>query len=281
MTAATNHIIDGPALIKKIITSYDVLLEGNRPGVMKKLGVSYEELATIHPGLIYCSLSGYGATGPYATRAGHDINYMAIAGALGLSGVAGQLPYLPGFQAADASGALSGALGILSALYSRDASRDPTQCGKGQFVDISLTESAMVLGLPSLSQAMSNEQYMPSRGSGALDGGLPNYNIYETNDARYLAVGALESHFWESFCSSMGRSDLVAGDRAAIKQYFKSKTMQEWVEILSKFDGCCIEPILDSYEVLSHPLHRNRKAVLVSDNPSPDISSPQVVLGPR
>lgn len=271
---------DGPELLKKIIPSYDILLEGNRPGVMKKLGVSYEDLSRIHPGLIYCSLSGYGATGPYATRAGHDINYMAIAGALGLSGKIDHVPYLPGFQAADASGALSGAIGVLSALYARDASRDPTQRGKGQFVDVSLTESAMVLGLPTLSQALTEDATVTPRGKGALDGGLVNYNIYETKDGRYLAVGALEMHFWESFCSAMEQPELAKGDDTAVSSFFKTKTYDQWMEILSKLSGCCVEPVLEPSEVLKHPLHRERNAVIESSS-NEDIASPQVVLGPR
>eukprot|EP00604_Paraphysomonas_vestita_P001414 CAMPEP_0174823788 /NCGR_PEP_ID=MMETSP1107-20130205/27627_1 /TAXON_ID=36770 /ORGANISM="Paraphysomonas vestita, Strain GFlagA" /LENGTH=155 /DNA_ID=CAMNT_0016047819 /DNA_START=1 /DNA_END=465 /DNA_ORIENTATION=- len=155
---------------------------------MKRLGIDYDELKKENPRLIYCSITGYGSTGSYSKRAGHDINYMALAGMIGLSGKSGTVPPLPGFQGADASGAMQAVIGIQSAIIERFTTN------VGQFVDVSLTEAAMALAVPSLAAQIASKDM--ERGTSLLDGGIINYNIYETKDQKYITVGALEDHFW-------------------------------------------------------------------------------------
>ncbi len=134
----------GLEVLRRLVPTVDVVVESNRPGVMDKLGFGYEDLKKLNPGIVYCSLSGYGATGPFNHRAGHDMNYMATAGALAVSGEEGTTPTTIGFQAADVTGTLNGVIGILAALYER------RMTGVGQHVDVSMTEAALGLALPSL-----------------------------------------------------------------------------------------------------------------------------------
>ena len=280
---------DAASVIHRIISEFDVVIEGNRPGVMDRLGIGYDALSKINPKIIYCSLSGYGSTGPMSTRAGHDVNYMAIAGLLGLTRTNNNQAQLLGFQAADSTGSLQGALGIMAALLERGIS------GTGQKVDISLTESAMVLAMPSLSLALAGVDVPP--GKGMLDGGLPNYNVYKTSDGKSISVGSLEPHFWGKICTHIDRKDLMSPKTTYtdVEQLFLSKSAKEWAEIAIATDAC-MEIVLSPEELVQHPQHVSRKVFLSSDEEingnkvkdegdnrkSPTISRPpQMVVGPR
>src|SRR5687768_4309328 len=173
----------------KMVDMADVVVESFRPGVMDKLGIGYAELAARNPKIIVCSISGFGQTGPYALRAGHDLNYIALAGVLGMTGPAGGPPQMPGVQIADlAGGALWGATAILGALVGRDRN------GKGAHLDISMTEGSLALLAAELGNFFCGAK--PTRGTEMLNGAAACYGVYRTKDDRYLAVGALEPKFW-------------------------------------------------------------------------------------
>lgn len=197
---------------KALVKTADVVLESFRPGVMEKLGCGYETLRQINPRLVYASLTGYGQTGPYRDRAGHDMNYLAIAGVLDQIGTAGGPPAISNIQIADlAGGALTCAIGILGALYGA------RQSGVGTFVDVSMTDGSMALTVAALS-SLRTRGHTEGRGADLLSGALPNYNLYKCRDGGYLAVGSLEPKFFmrvlQGLWSSAPRSLQRALDQA-------------------------------------------------------------------
>ena len=245
----------------KMAAKADVVVESFRPGVMDKLGVGYTALAQVNPKIVVCSISGYGQTGPYVDRAGHDLDYIALAGVLAMTGgVAGGAPAMPGVQIADlAGGALWSATAVLGALVGRDRS------GKGAHLDISMTEGALALLAAELANLELGSR--PSRGSEVLNGLGASYNIYRTADDRYLAVGALEPKFYLALNAALGRpgnlaelagnAEQLAKTRAEIAAIFATKTASEWLGVLAKHD-CCVELVLEPHELADHPLHRAR-----------------------
>jgi len=242
---------EGRALLLKLVETADVLLESFRPAVMERLGLAYQTLAQVNPRLVYCSLSGYGPAGPYRERAGHDLNYQALAGALDLAGPRDGPPSMPGVPLADLSGALWAATGILVALLERERS------GWGQRVDSSLLGGALSF-LP-LAVAQWKGGHLPARGTGELSGGAVCYNLYETRDGGYMSLSALEPEFWATFCQAAGCEDLIGqqytpalpGEPAydQLCALFLTSTRQEWLEVLSGVDACC-EPVYRVGEAL-------------------------------
>ena len=241
----------------------DVVVESFRPGVMDRLGVGYEALRERNGGIILCSISGYGQTGPYRDRAGHDINYLALAGVLAMSGATPEgAPGMAGVQIADmAGGAMWGAIGILAALIERD------RTGMGTHLDISMTEGALAL-LASEFGILDAEPEVPTRGTGLLNGGAARYGVYRTSDGKYLSVGALEPQFLARLVEAAdlelpaGSADSAAAAaeddlRRQLARVIASKTRDEWVRVLANRD-CCCEPVLELDEVAEHPLHRER-----------------------
>lgn len=197
--------------------------------------------------------------------------YSALAGIVGMSGKINQIPPMLGFQAADAAGAMQATIGILAAVIERQ------RTGRGQHVDVSLCESAFALGVPSLASALSDPCY--ERGANMLDGGLPNYNVYSTQDDKYLAVGSLEARFWEKVCVLVGRPDLQhSPSPTAVKELFASKRAEEWLKIFEGED-VCIELVLSPEEVFSHEQHVSRGVVQYPPPNTDDL--PQIVFGPR
>lgn len=250
----------------------DVVVESFRPGVMERLGVGYEALRQRNDGIILCSISGYGQTGPYRDRAGHDINYLALAGVLAMSGPDPDgPPGMAGVQIADmAGGAMWGATGILAALLER------RRTGKGAHLDISMTEGALAL-LASEFGILGAEPAVPTRGTGLLNGGAARYGVYRTGDGKYLSVGALEPQFLarlvEGAGLAAGAADSAGAAGAAadsagpvdedtlrrrLTLVIASKTRDEWARILAGYD-CCCEPVLELDEVAAHPLHNERE----------------------
>lgn len=265
----------GATVLKKLVKNFDVVVEGNRPGVMERLGVGYDDLRQENAGLIYCSLTGYGQDGPWAHRAGHDVNYMAISGLLGLTGHPNEVPPTIGFQAADSAGGLQAVVGILAALVERGST------GLGQSVDISLTESAMGLAIPSLVQSLAGHH--APRGEDILSGGLPNYRTYRTADNQYLSVGALEGHFWAKLCSVSGREDLSKAPHLPdVEALFASKSRAEWEKLFCAAD-VCVEPVYTTEEALAHPQHAARRVILQETEAAPGAAQPrkQLVIGPK
>ena len=241
----------------KMVAHADVVVESFRPGVMDKLGVGYAALRAVNPKIVLCSISGYGQTGPYVERAGHDLNYIALAGVLAMSGPAGGAPQMPGVQIADlAGGAQWGATAILGALVGR------ARTGEGAHLDISMTEGALALLAAEVGNLDCGAR--PTRGSETLNGGLACYGVYRTSDDRFLAVGALEPKFWIALNQAIGRppnvSELVGDQtklRAALADIFATKTASEWSDLLSKHD-CCVEIVTELAELPLHPLHSER-----------------------
>lgn len=253
----------GRELLLRLAATSDVLLESFRPGVAERLGIGYEDLREVAPRLVYCAITGYGQDGPYKNKAGHDANYLAYAGALGLTGTAGGPPALPGIQIADlAGGAYPAAVGILSALLGRERS------GAGRFVDISMTEGALALLGPLYAMLGASEEPL-ERGRLPLTGRHPCYRIYPTKDGQWLAVGALEPKFFEKLCLALGRPDLAdkglaegeEAERVAaeLEQIFLQQDRDEWVAWLETADAC-VAPVLSPLEALENAQHQARGA---------------------
>ncbi|MBN8219725.1 MAG: CoA transferase [Spirochaetes bacterium] len=232
----------GREVIMRLLQDCDILLEGFRPDTLNELGIGYEQLKEKFPKLIYCAISGYGATGVYKEHAGHDANYIARAGLLALNGVKGGPPVVPGFQVADiGGGTLTALAAILAALYARE------KTGKGQFLDISMQDgSAPFLSLYMGEFIASGKE--PERGNEPLSGLLPNYQVYETKDGKYVMLAALEENFFKTFLRQIDRLDLLENmtrDEAGFKavhgemvKIFKAKTYAEWSPLFENTDSC-------------------------------------------
>lgn len=271
---------EGRSILLRLAEGADVLLESFRPGVMERLGLGYDALARANEGLIYCSLTGYGPAGPYRARAGHDLNFIGLAGLLDLSGPAGGPPAIPGAQMADVTGALWAAIGILGALLARE------QTGLGQRVEASLLGSSLACLRLDVTRLLAGEPV--ARGTGDLTGGRVSYNLYQTADGGYMSLAALEPEFWQAFCGAVGRMDLadqgmapaVAGEPAydALCALFRTRTRQEWVETLAGVDACC-EPVLALGEALaSAPVQA--LGMLAGDLPGSPVRLSPGVRGP-
>lgn len=231
----------------------DVVLESFRPGVMDKLGCGFETVRTINPRIVFAALTGYGHTGPYRERPGHDMNYRGYAGELDQVGAAGQAPAPGNCQVADlAGGALTCLAGILAALFGARAS------GVGTFVDAAMLDGTLALQVIALSslRQMGNSQ---PRGEDFLTGAMPNYAVYECADGKFLAVGALEPKFFHEVLRAVKRPDLAklplaAGPkgeplRSALKVLFRSKPRDEWERELAHLDTC-VSGVLTPAEAL-------------------------------
>lgn len=257
----------GCAIFRSLVKQVDVILESFRPGVLERLGLGYESLKEINPGLIYCAISGYGQDGPYKNRAGHDLNYVGYAGLLHFNRGSHGEPAMPATQLADlAGGGYQAVIGILTALVGRG------QTGEGRMVDVSMTEGAMSL-LPIVTATYLNNDKAPIPGRSNLDGGLPCYNIYETRDGKYITLAALEPKFWHTFCTRVGHLELLPfhmpvgpGEREeavnALKAIFKAKTRDEWMAELADLDAC-LGPVYSIEEAFNDP-HMQARGVTVT-----------------
>jgi alpha-methylacyl-CoA racemase len=250
-----------------LVRGADVLLESFRPGVLDRLGVGWERLRAENPRLVYCAITGYGQDGPYRERAGHDTNYLALAGLLGLTGSPGGPPVQAAGQIADVGGgAMYAAFGILAALRERDRS------GEGQLVDVSMTDGALSW-LAMVAARMFADGETPRRGRLELAGGLLCYRPYRCVDG-WVALGALEPKFWRALCAGAGREDLVERQfdpvgspaHAEVEALFASRTRAEWAAFNDEHD-CCLEPVLDLDEALASPLFAARDMVVELEQP--------------
>jgi crotonobetainyl-CoA:carnitine CoA-transferase CaiB-like acyl-CoA transferase len=243
---------DGRARFLALVETADVLIESFRPGVMARLGFSYEQLKARNPPLVYAAITGYGQNGPYRELAGHDINYLAMAGVLDLIGAKGGPPCVPGVQIADiAGGSMQAVIGVLMALVAR------SRTGEGQFVDVSMTGGSRALLAVPLAQYQANGRPV-SRGDGVLGGGHACYNVYRCRDSRWLAVGALESKFWANLCRALGCDDLIADQyeseerqtqmKQRLQSIFSGRDASEWFELLGDKE-CCVTPVRSIEEV--------------------------------
>ncbi len=246
----------GRGIFYELVGTADVVFESYRPGVVKRLKVDYETLKELNPGIVYTSLSGYGQNGPYRDFVGHDLNYISIAGLLGLTGTPDGPPVIPGTLVADfAGGGMAAALGILAALMSRE------KTGKGQFVDVAMTDGIVEMLFLWLAPYL-NYRAEFKRGDTIFTGKYPWYNVYETKDGKYISVAAFETWFYANLCQLLGREDFVQyqfdeGPRRDemfhyFKQTFLTKTRDEWLEILRSRDTC-VAPVHSIDEVASDP----------------------------
>lgn len=256
--------VEGKEIFFRLAKDTDVIIEGFRPGVVNRLGIDYEAIRQVNPKIIYCSITGYGQTGPLHDRAGHDVNYLSASGLLDLMGEAGNPPSIPGIQFADmAGGGMNAAIGILLALMARE------RTGQGQYVDISMTDG-MAAFLPiSLFFKQLTGQY-PRRSDNMLSHRYAFYNTYETADGRYMSVGALEPQFWNRLCEKLNLSEFIPLQydeerRLEIilrfREIFKSKTIGQWETELGQLDACC-EPVRRVEEVMQSPLFLEREMVV-------------------
>jgi crotonobetainyl-CoA:carnitine CoA-transferase CaiB-like acyl-CoA transferase len=244
---------EGRALFLRLVETADVVVEGFRPGVMDKLGLGYEVLAAANPAIVCCSISGYGQSGPYSQRAGHDINYIGYAGVLDQTGTAGGAPAIANLQIGDLlGGSLSALLGLLVAVIEARAS------GRGRHVDVAMSEAALAHAIFPLVEVLAHGRVRP-RGEDLLTGGVPCYGVYETADGRHMAVGALEEKFWSLVCDTLDRPDLKSAHlatgaegaraRAELEAIFRGRTQAEWVALFVPVD-CCVTPVLRLEESL-------------------------------
>jgi crotonobetainyl-CoA:carnitine CoA-transferase CaiB-like acyl-CoA transferase len=248
----------------------DVVVEEFRPGVAKRLGIDYDTLRQRNPRLIYCAVTGYGQSGPYKDLAGHDINYIAMAGCLGMIGAPGGPPIIPHNIIADfAGGGMHGAIGVLAALMARE------RTGRGQLVDIAMTDGVYSLLVSHLSTYFATG-VVPQRGDTQLDGGTHYYNVYETRDGKWLSIGSIEPWFYANLCKALDREDLLPGEfveaeqRQALKRtlsdIFKTRTRDEWFDILTRHD-ICVGKVYDLDETEHDPHLQARDMIVEVDHP--------------
>jgi alpha-methylacyl-CoA racemase len=267
----------GAAAFRRLARRADAVVESFRPGVLDRLGVGFEALHAENPRVVVCSISGYGQDGPYAQRAGHDLDYCAIAGVLAANGTP-ERPLPLGVQVADvAGGSWPAAVGTLAAIVRARAS------GEGAHVDVSMTEGALAMLAMPLGIASARGTPI-ARGRELLTGGAACYGVYRTKDGRFVALGALEPKFFATFCAAVGRPELAerqldgggAGPRAELEAVFASRTRAEWIAFAAEHDAC-VAPVLEGDEPRDDPQLRARGAFLEVPSPAEGRAMPGVV----
>ena len=262
----------------ELVADADVVIEQFRPGVVERLGVDYDTLSEHNPDLVYCSLSGYGQNGPLADKAGHDLNYVGLAGMLDLSREdEGTAPSPLGYQVGDMAGGLFAAFAVVSALLSRELGNTD-----GEYLDCSLTDPVV-----SFSQTAAAEVFAggdPRPGETALTGGYPWYDVYECADGEYVTLAALEPQFWQGFCEATGREDLTGYHmtedeaelealREDLETMFAERTRDEWVEALVD-EEAAVDGVYTPDEALSHPQIEARGYVERPEDAPPRVGFP-------
>lgn len=272
----------GRAVLHALAKEADVLVEGFRPGVIGRLGCDYETLRRINPRIILCSISGYGQDGPYVDQVGHDINYISIAGMLGVIGWPGTPPAIPGNIVADfAGGGLHAAMAIMAALIARNTT------GRGQHVDVAMSDGVLYLMASWLKLVLAGGE-PPKPGQSFLNGRLPLYNVYETKDGGWISVGSIETKFWRNLCRAMEAEQFAERPfdpaifeeaKAHFAAKFKTRTRSEWFEILSK-EEICAAPVYNLAEALEDAHNLARGMVVELEHPQYGTVR-QVGVGPK
>ncbi|PYN55234.1 MAG: CoA transferase [Candidatus Rokuibacteriota bacterium] len=271
---------DGQEIFRRLAAAADVVVEGFRPGVMKRLGADYETLRKLNPRLVYCSLSGFGQDGPYKDYPAHDMNYLSLAGVLNLIGEPGRKPVIPLNLVADYAGAsLHGALGIVLALFARE------RTGRGQHVDVAyLDTSVSLLAATPNMRFFFSDGIAPRRGEGFLGGSYPYYAIYETRDGKLLTIGCTEPWLWENFCKAIERPELArfartndqfvraanAEEEAArreIEAIIRTRDRDEWYERLVRAD-VCVGKVYEIDEMVRDPQLNHRQMIVDVEHPT-------------
>ncbi|MGO9021634.1 MAG: CaiB/BaiF CoA transferase family protein [Syntrophobacteraceae bacterium] len=259
-------------IVHQLLGSYDIVIEQFRPGVMSRLGLDYQSLRRVNPSLIYCSLTGYGHTGPLRDRAGHDINYIARSGVASYSGKTNSGPSLMGMQIADvAAGSSNAVIGILAAVASRHIT------GEGQSIDISMTDG-MIAFNATVGAAFLVDGEDPQREGTLLNGGTL-YDYYETKDRKHISFGGLEPQFFANFCNAIGRPDLIPGGvspvntfqvKEEVRAIVRTRTRDEWTALFNATDAC-VEPVKTLSEVMEDALVQERGMVVEVPLPSGEV----------
>ena len=255
----------GVAAFLRLAATADVIFESFRPGVVDRLGIGYAAIRAINPRVVYCSITGYGQTGPWAHYAGHDLNYIAITGLLEQNGTPGSAPAIPDFQIGDLlGGSLTSLVGVLTAVIGAKAT------GQGCHVDVAMADALLVHSVLPLA-AMQTSEGLASRGEGPMTGASPGYGVYATADDRYLAVGAIESKFWQTLCVAVGLPALAKLDmthaadmtyaREMLATVIKAQPLAYWEKMLIPLD-CCVTPVLRVDEAVNHPQFTARQSVV-------------------
>jgi len=270
---------DGQAIFRKLAATADVIVEGFRPGVMKRLGGDYETLSDTNPRLVYCSLSGFGHNGPYKDYPAHDGNYLSLAGVLNLIGEPDRKPIFPLNLVADYGGAsMHGALGIMLALFARE------RTGRGQHVDVSYLDTSLALlaATPNM-RFFWSDGMAPKRGEGFLGGSYPYYAVYDTKDGKHLTIGCTEPWLWENFCKAINRPDFVkfarkpdqfvraanaeeVKAREEVEAIIRTRTRDEWYDFLVKAD-VCVGKVYEPEEVVTDPQVQARDMIVEMRHP--------------
>jgi crotonobetainyl-CoA:carnitine CoA-transferase CaiB-like acyl-CoA transferase len=259
----------GREIFYRLVQTADVVVEEFRPGVAKRLGIDYDTLKPLNQRLIYCAVTGYGQTGPYSQMVGHDINYIAMAGALGIMGPQDGPPTIPHNLIADfAGGGMHAAIGVLAALMARE------RTGQGQMVDIAMADGVLNLQVSMLANYFGMGT-VPQRGATLLDGAAPFYNVYQTKDDKWISIGAIEPWFYANLCKALGREDFIAYEfdrdrwpeiHQAFRDIFRTRTRQAWFELLTQTDVCVGQ--VYGYDELEHDPHlQAREMVITVDHP--------------
>ena len=248
---------EGAALLLQLCEGADVLVEGFRPGVMARLGLDAATVLARNPRLVYCSISGYGQTGSLSQKAGHDLNYCGFAGVADqIATPSGELA-LSNLPVADLlGGAMPAVMGILAALF------DAQRTGQGRHVDVAIADGVLAHAVIPMAGVHTRGR-APTAGADKLTGALPCYGLYATQDERYLAVGAFEHKFWETFCGILGREDLAphhipatpelsAWVRQEVTAAVAARTFAQWQAVLANAD-CCVTPVLHLQEAMQLP----------------------------
>ncbi len=255
---------EGRAIFLELLDAADVVLESFRPGVMERLGLGYDVLSARRPSIVHCAITGYGQDGPRRAAAGHDINFLALAGVLDQTGAADGAPVIPGFLISDIlGGTLTAAMGILAALM------DARATGQGRFVDVSMADAVMAHCVLPLAE-FNESGKVHARGRGTHTGGAPRYNVYAARDGRYLAVGAQERKFWDALCDALGLAHLKPRHQATgsdaeqvareLRAAFAQRDAADWMAVLGPLD-CCVSPVLSSEEAFADAGFRARGTI--------------------
>ncbi len=261
----------GREILKKLIPHFDVIIDQFRAGFMDELGIGYQELKTINDRIIFCAISGYGQDGPMYKAAGHDLNYLNLAGITGTTGSRqGRVPAMSGVQIADiAGGTLYAIISILLALSSRE------KTGRGQMCDVSMLDGAVSLLTYTMGE-WSGDGIIPVIGDGVLTGGYACYNIYQAMDGKYVSLGAVEKKFWGEFCNKLDIPQYIALQWKKAEQehiintvanIMKQKNRDQWVDFFADND-ICFSPVLDLEEMSEHPQVKAREMVKKIDDPT-------------
>ncbi|MFU8796198.1 MAG: CaiB/BaiF CoA transferase family protein [Dehalococcoidia bacterium] len=268
---------EGRSIFHRLAEKADVVVEGFRPGVARRLGIDYETISAINPRIVYCSVTGYGQDGPYARLPGHDVNYISFAGVLDLIGERDGSPIIPLNLVADyGAGGMSAAIGILSAIIALG------RTGRGQYIDISLTDTTISLLTQILLDRYFSTGNAPGRGEHMLSGAHPCYSIYRTKDGGYMSLGCLEPWLWENLCREIGREDFIPYNmtrtpdaseetkwqemRDYLGELFLTETRDEWFERM-KDKNIPIGKVLSLKEVFADPQVLHRRMVMELEHP--------------